>query len=1291
MVGLVSAFLLLLPSTYGILVRQDCDNYADNCTTLQACLQNISYCFRNGSILDFGPGVHEVPAEEIVFYIISNLSNIVLKTETNATIDCLNHRASFAFININNLTMKGITFQKCGVNLRSVIDRINDTCSCSLALTFHKNQSISLLLANVYNLTMEHAGVQNGSGIGMAGINVFGTSRIHYCRFEGNNIGIISDIIITDLDCSKEEEQPKCNGGNAVFLYTDILESMISETRLEIENSLFYQGMSYINNDFSQISYNPVADKYLIAAGGLSVVLTQSVYSVTINIINATCTENMGFKGANLYIIVYSGVTLSKIMIMGGKMLKSNVLYGLSPKLNGFSTQSVGGGIYYEYGRQFENLQQSQLKNGSKHEIVDIRIIGTYIASNQAQTGGGMAVRFHLQPNSIIPFQHRMWLQNVTFQNNSGYFGAAFYLTETQFQQVLNIAGYKVQYNKVFNTTLLHVTIQQSRSHIFGLDSGFGSAVCFNGASVILIQDALIQENDCTGILVINTQLSVANVTIYKNHALAGGGIVLLSQSILFLQPNNTILNISHNQADNYGGGIYIPLLNYADISPLCFFQVYPKTEVPWVTSIDQYNATVVLENNTARIGHEIYGGDLDNCYLMYLDWKSHTAFKKFVQVNYTNGSSDITSDPYTICFCENNQSMCHSSNFDVSAYPGQAFEISTVAVGQLQGITDRKYLATLPTAQFRNDLVVTILKSNHSCGNTGDDANCSNTTFKIETSCTSQSRHHSVDFYIFIYGQIQQYYWKTVKVHIEPCPLFYGQFKDKKQCTCMDILEDKHIQCYPEVGNIVKPAGNVYVGYQNNCTYIHDHCPFDYCNIESKTLFGNSQNSQCINNRGGLLCGECQPGYSVMFGSNRCQRCSNTYLLLLIPFAAAGIVLVWVVCYFNLTVSTGTLNGLIFYANIVHINKAILYPNRHDLLTVFIDWLNLDLGINTCFYNGLDSYVKSFLQFAFPAYIWMLSLLTIYLSRHLPIVYRVLGEHSTKALATLLLLSFNKIINNVAAAFSMTDLQYQCEDGRRGTLLVWSKEASIAFLGEKHLILIAFEMLCLVLLILPFVGLLLFSPNLLRKTHYPCLHWMIRLKPFIDAYHGPYNVRWRCWSGILLVVRGGLLVAFILNRKGSPHLQLLFITLTAVSLLPVVVYGNGIYRNRIMNVCEAVAIGNLAVYSATAQFCLTQGKECQVIASDVFLSIALGQLTIIVLTYGGLKFRGFWQTNVRARIPDADSLKRMLWHYRHSNNAQCEYETITGQNIPASEAATDQSRGWNEDEDYREPLLSMT
>ena len=102
------------------------------------------------------------------------------------------------------------------------------------------------------------------------------------------------------------------------------------------------------------------------------------------------------------------------------------------------------------------------------------------------------------------------------------------------------------------------------------------------------------------------------------------------------------------------------------------------------------------------------------------------------------------------------------------------------------------------------------------------------------------------------------------------------------------------------------------------------------------------------------MLCGKCKPGLSVILGSPQCKQCSNIYLLLLIPIAVSGIVIVTFLYIFNLTIWNGTINTLIFYVNIISINVIELFPGCRSVICIF-SHLNFDLRTKTCFYNGMD------------------------------------------------------------------------------------------------------------------------------------------------------------------------------------------------------------------------------------------------------------------------------------------------------------------------------------------------
>ena len=200
------------------------------------------------------------------------------------------------------------------------------------------------------------------------------------------------------------------------------------------------------------------------------------------------------------------------------------------------------------------------------------------------------------------------------------------------------------------------------------------------------------------------------------------------------------------------------------------------------------------------------------------------------------------------------------------------------------------------------------------------------------------------------------------------------------------------------------------------------------------------------------------------------------------------------------ITVAVGTINGLIFYANIIQAAQDTFIPaGDTNPLTVFIAWLDLDLGIETCFFHGLDGYWKTWLQFLFPFYIWAIIILIIYLSR-------------------------------------------------RSKTVVWSFDGNIRYLGPKHIPLFLFALGVLFFLRLLFSVLLLFEQYFQRIGTYT---WMLRLKPFFDACCGPLRGNLRYWVGVLLMARGILLLVFgPFNFTNNPSTNMLAVIIVVLLLL---------------------------------------------------------------------------------------------------------------------------------------------
>ena len=340
-----------------------------------------------------------------------------------------------------------------------------------------------------------------------------------------------------------------------------------------------------------------------------------------------------------------------------------------------------------------------------------------------------------------------------------------------------------------------------------------------------------------------------------------------------------------------------------------------------------------------------------------------------------------------------------------------------------------------------------------------------------------------------------------------------------------------------------------------------------------------------------------CKPNFSLALGGSQClPNCSNKYLLLLIVFILAGFALVFFIKIFNLTVSQGTINGLIFYANIVGANRSIFFPAQHNkflsFLSVFISWLNLDLGIETCFIKGLDGYWKTWLQFVFPFYVWLIAAAIIIVSRYSTRATKIFGDKSVSVLATLFLLSYANLLQSIITIFSFTTLEYP----ENTTAKVWSFDGNLQYLGWKHIPLFLFALITLLLLWLPYTAVLLSAQWLRTQTHRKGLRW---LKPFLDAYYGPFKDKHHYWVGILLVVRGVLFVFFssFFAVENNVNLLLTIVGSIFLAALP----GASVYKNVCLSTLENSFFLNLGVLAAgTFYIRLVGGNQQTLVTTSV-------------------------------------------------------------------------------------------
>ena len=358
---------------------------------------------------------------------------------------------------------------------------------------------------------------------------------------------------------------------------------------------------------------------------------------------------------------------------------------------------------------------------------------------------------------------------------------------------------------------------------------------------------------------------------------------------------------------------------------------------------------------------------------------------------------------------------------------------------------------------------------------------------------------------------------WKNLVVTIDvgSCPL--GFQLQNKHCDCDSCLLKTSLNIECSNAEVIVLTESGWLSIKDGLLRTHLDCPLDYCLQTRKYISPLQPDVQCANNRGGVLCGRCLANYSVVLGSWKYMEYSDSssynFVWLTVVMALVGVVLVVFLLLVKTTVSSGIINGLIFYANILSCSGLLDQQNCviHPFLHVFISWINLDLGIEVCFYSGMDVYQKTWLQFVFPFYIWFLVGLIILVCHYSSTVMKLMGMRNIEVLATLLLLSYAKLLKTIVTALSVANIMVASTDNITDPLRphkVWVYDGNIDYFSPKHLPLFIVAVLFLFMLFLPYSLFLLCGQWLQyipRRRGFQWIHSTF-ISTIMDAYHAPYT-----------------------------------------------------------------------------------------------------------------------------------------------------------------------------------------
>ena len=637
------------------------------------------------------------------------------------------------------------------------------------------------------------------------------------------------------------------------------------------------------------------------------------------------------------------------------------------------------------------------------------------------------------------------------------------------------------------------LSLQHATCHLSG-------SIMFESNTATLEGGAVLVDNPPASLLM-ETQLNMTgNVTFCANSAELGGAIAFLENTRLKM---NKPLHVDffNNNATLYGGAIFVRR-DATDNRMSCFAP--PDTRDECFFELDSlFNINLNFSYNSAgEAGAALFGGNLEICEVIVQGRPWDQPLLLFERVATFNGdsiTSVISSEPLRVYICDNASISNLMDSAELEIVRGTVANLSVVIVGQNNGAIPSSVRISLD-----NDVSIDAEKHIQDTGKT-----CTSISYRLK------SKINTTRFTLFPDdGPCRGIGMSTASVNITflPCP--DGFQLAGSQCICEERLRihpEYEVTCNVDDETIYRPSNTFWMGtvYDNDNgtdTYVglilHLGCPIDYCTSSPINLTLNNLDAQCDHNHVGILCGSCCEKHSIAFGGLHCLKCSSGYVALILPFALAGIALVAATLLLKVSATAnGTINGLIFYANVVQANRSVFIPlGDTNILTVFIAWLNLDLGIEACFYDGMTTYAFTWLQFLFPFYVWILIVTIIIVCHYSQGVSKIFGTNPVAALTTLLLLSYSKILRTVIFALSFTELEYP--DGVR---YVWRYDGSIPYFQRaNHIALGIFAALVLLFLFVPYTLLLLCGNWLRMWSHWKPLSWINKIMPFLDAYYAP-------------------------------------------------------------------------------------------------------------------------------------------------------------------------------------------
>ena len=1131
---IVCFFLVVCLPGQAELIQIDATAVLQSNSSLEYHLCEAGEELQSGTTLQLSLGTHTLG--EGPFCLLQNLENITIQggrqdsTDSTTVIQCSddsNIRRGIAFFNITNLRIEGVRITNCGREVPSGLPGyVNET------YTFMGPQQRAVLIfTHCTDMSLENVAIDMCYGFGLVAINPLGEAtieRVSITNTDSRNMaGCSNPRFRTDTYCA---------GSGAVFVYADtnITQSLVdteqTSTTLRLIECTISNNINLLSDQLFSSIFSTLVTSFdtvpilMMGASGLTVYLGQLQYFVDVSIINSTLEQNSGTFGSML-LIHYNTIRNSKTCLDGVTVADNNAV-----------VLERGGGLFIQVSLFFNSLNSLPQYPNDIYDIVEIS--RSTFHHNSALYGGAIQLFVTAQNVSDL----RVIIRESNFTHNIGQFGAVF--NSFQFRSSIKTSATYI---------LIEDVIASQNTHP---EADLSNTSPENSAAFLIIQNdnITVVGNEGKGCFFHNNSIGVflssgtnvilrGVISFEGNQGFTGGALSLLDNSILFIN-NGSVLNFTQNFAVTRGGAIYADTLG-SGVTQTCVIQFVGETHftIDVRENLKLLNVSITFSQNEAGLaGNSFYGNPLYGCIFLPQTAIDNTAavygitndnellYQEVFQfpLNITNGLAEINSAPVEICVCQNSSFIrdnCDNSVFyplDYPIVPGQTFNLFLNPVDRIRTpVNSILYSVTINKLIGYNTAVQ--LGANQYTRELPGTSSCSSVDFTMYA-----SENSVVHLKLFASaGGLRA----TVVVNVTSCPPGFTlvTIDSLQQCACSSFVENNlGSSCNLSLYTVARPR-NYWVGTQSNngtttLEYIST-CPINYCRNDISDMDLTVSDQLCVSGRTGRLCGSCEDDLSSVFGSAECRKCSNAWLTTIVVYIVMGIALVFVFFLLDTTITFGSVNGIIFYANVVSVNANIYFRGAgQGFLFWFVSWFNLELGFPLCYFDGMNEVGKLGLQYAFPTYLLLMIGGIILLSQRSKLMQRIVARHSgIHVLVTMFYLTYSKILRTVTDGLTLVTLVIE-DSGKSET--VWFFDGNRNRNSPEAIVFIVFGLLTIVFCIIPYVFVMTFSKYVQRVVRSP------RLVAHIDASHAPFKEELRFWFGARLILI--LVLYIILAAKGT-------------------------------------------------------------------------------------------------------------------------------------------------------------